>query len=348
MKARPVRKRSPRPAAGRRLRQSGKVHLHIENNSSLGEVFEISAARVKAALGRRPWLKGRLKITIGYDGDIFEPAMRTAEVLFGWRFKKAVAKAAPNLRWVHNHGAGVNHLMPLDWLPRGAVVTNSRGVHGPKADEYNIMALLMLNNYIPRLVAEQHGRRWSPTYGTSIAGKTLLILGVGHIGGGVARWAKRFGLHVIGIRRSGRPNRYVDEMHRPEALRRLLPRADFVLIAAPRTRESRRMLGARELALLKPGAGLVNYSRGELIDFKALRRHLERGQLAAVVDVTDPEPLPPDSPLWRTPNLIITPHCSSDDRELYTPKTLDLVLKNMERFIRGQPLLNRVSAARQY
>ena len=334
--------------SGRRLRKSGKVHLHIENNRALGEVFEISAARVSAALGRRPWLQGRLRITIGYDGDMFADAMRTAEALFGWRFPKAVASQAPHLRWVHNHGAGVNHLMPLDWLPRGAVLTNSRGVHGPKADEYNIMALLMLNNHIPRLVSEQHGRRWSPTYGTAIAGKTLLVLGVGHIGGGAARWAKRFGLRVIGIRRSGRPHRYVDEMHRPQALHRLLPRADFVLVSAPRTPESRRILGAAELELMKPGAGLVNYSRGELIDFAALRRHLERGRLAAVVDVTDPEPLPPSSPLWRTPNLIITPHCSSDDRELYTPKTLDLVLENMERFIRGEPLLNRVSAKRQY
>jgi glyoxylate/hydroxypyruvate reductase len=336
-------------SAVRLIRPGRKVHLHIENNRALGEVFEISAARVKAALARRSALKGKLKITIGYDGDIFATAMRTAEALFGWRFpREHLAERAPHLRWVHNHGAGVNHLMPLDWLPRGAVLTNSRGVHGPKADEYNIMALLMLNAQLPRLLESQRRARWEPRYGTAIAGKTLLILGVGHIGGGAARWAKRFGLHVIGIRRSGRPHRHVDEMHRPEALRRLLPRADFVLIAAPNTAASRRMLGARELELMKPGAGIVNYSRGELLDYAALQRHLAAGRLAAVVDVTDPEPLPRSSPLWRTPNLIITPHCSSDDRELYTPKTLDLVFKNMERFIQGKPLLNRVSAKHQY
>ncbi len=335
--------RTGRPSRGH------PIHLHIENNRELGEVFEASRKRVKEALARHPSLKGRLKITIGYDGDIYANAMRTADVLFGWRFARDdLAARAPNLRWIHAHGAGVNHLMPLDWLPRGVVLTNSRGVHGPKADEYTVMALLMLNNQLPRIVTNQRRARWEPAFNSGIAGKCLLILGVGHVGGGAARWAKRFGLHVIGIRRSGRPHRYVDEMHRPAELSRLLPRADFVLVSAPHTEASHHLLGRRELALMKPGAGLVNYSRAQLVDYAALRRHLETGRLAAVLDVFDPEPLPPSSPLWRTPNLIITPHSSSDDRELYTPRTLDLVLENMERFIRGKPLRNRVDAVLQY
>jgi phosphoglycerate dehydrogenase-like enzyme len=340
-----------RQAAARKGKdgRTSAIHLHIENNRALGPVFEATRRRVTKALSRHPALKGAVRITIGYDGDILERALKTADVLFGWRFDRSnLVSRAPKLRWIHAHGAGVNHLMPLDWLPPGAVLTNSRGVHGPKADEYTIMALLMLNNNIPRLVTSQRAGRWEQVFGTAIGGKTLLIVGVGHVGGGAAKWAKRFGLCVIGIRRTGKPHRHIDEMHKPSALRRLLPKADFVLVSAPGTDTTRHLLGARELDLMKRGAGLVNYSRASLVDYEALRLKLERGELSAVLDVFEPEPLPASSPLWHAPNLVMTPHCSSDDRELYTLKTLDLIFRNMARFMAGKPLLNRVGAARQY
>jgi phosphoglycerate dehydrogenase-like enzyme len=326
-----------------------KVHLHIENMSALGDVFEATPARVAAALARHPSLRGKVEITIGRDGDIYEREMPTADILFGWHFDRRNLRAlAPRLRWVHAHGAGVSHLMPLDWLPKGAVLTNSRGVHGPKADEYTIMAILMLNNNLPQCFTRQREARWDQVFGTSIAGKTLLIIGVGHVGGGAAKWAKRFGLTVIGIRRSGKPHRHVDEMHEPSALRRLLPRADFVLVTAPHTSDTHQILGAREIGLMKKGSGLVNYSRARLVDYDALLARLRRDEMSAVLDVFDPEPLPASSPLWQAPNLVITPHCSSDDRELYTPKTLDLLFDNLERFTAGKKLRNRVSAERQY
>jgi phosphoglycerate dehydrogenase-like enzyme len=326
-----------------------RIHLHIENGSELGSVFEATPRRVQEALARHPRLKGRLEITIGYDGDIIEREIGTADAIFAWNFdRKNLARRAPRLRWVHAHGAGVSHLMPLDWLPRGAVLTNSRGVHGPKADEYTTMALLMLNNNLPRTVTNQRRAKWEQPFNTGIAGKTLLILGVGHVGGGAAHWAKRFGLTVLGIRRTGKRHPDVDEMHPPSALKKLLPRADFVLVTAPLTAETRHMIGARELDLMKPGAGLVNYSRANLVDYGALAKRLRAGKLSAILDVFDPEPLPRSSPLWNVPNLIITPHCSSDDREQYTPRTLDLVFRNMERFIEGKPLLNRVDPQLQY
>lgn len=325
------------------------VHLHIENYRGIGEVFEASKARVAAALKRHPALKGKVKVTIGYNGEMLERALRTADVLFGWSFDRGnLAQRAPRLKWVHAHGAGVSHLMPLDWLPSGAVLTNSRGVHGARADEYAIMALLMLNNRIPEMVTNQRVARWEQCFNTGIAGKTVLIVGVGHVGAGLAVWAKRFGLHVIGIRRTGRPHKSVHEMHKPAALRRLLPRADFVLMTAPLTTQTHHMLGATELALLKKGAGVINYSRANLIDYDALRARLDRRELSAVLDVYDPEPPPSDSPLWRTANLIMTTHSSSDDREAYTPRTLDLVMRNMARFIAGKPLTNRVDPKLQY
>jgi phosphoglycerate dehydrogenase-like enzyme len=334
-----------------RTRRSGggKLHVHFENVSFLGEVFEVTKERIATALARHPRLVGKLKLTIGLDGDIFDKEIRTAEVLFAWEFnREGLRERAANLRWVHIHGAGVNHVMPLDWLPPSAVITNSRGVHAEKADEYVIMSILMLNNRMPQMLANQHRGRWEQIYSTAISGKTLLIIGVGNIGGGAAKWAKRFGLRVLGIRRSGRPHRFVDAMYRPNQLRKLVPKADFVLITAPHTDDTDHLIGTRELELMKRGAGLVNYSRAHLVDYEALRKKLDAGELSAVLDVFNPEPLPSSSPLWRTPNLIITPHCGSDDAAQYTPRTLGLVFQNMERFLDGRPLRNRVRPELQY
>jgi len=325
------------------------MHLHVENSADVNEVFEISPSRVQDALGRHPDIADKVRVSIGYGGDILDRELATADAVFCWDFdRRDLRRRAPNLRWVHAHGAGVGHMMPLDWLPPGAALTNSRGVHGQRATEYAFMAILMLSNRIPEMVANQQRARWEEVFSNGIEGKTLLIIGVGHIGKDVAAWAKRAGMQVLGIRRRGGPRRNVDEMYKPEHLHALLPRADFILVSAPHTDASHHMIAERELAMLKPGAGLVNYSRANLVDYDALRAKLEAGEMSAVLDVFDPEPLPESSPLWRTPNLIITPHCSSDDRDQYTPRTLDLVLRNMHRLIKGQPLLNRVSRKHQY
>lgn len=326
------------------------VHLHIENTSELDEVFQASPQRVEEALARHPELARRVRISIGYDGDVFDREIRDADALFCWDVpnRSSLRSHAPNLRWIHVHGAGVSHLMPLDWLPKGVTLTNSRGVHGQRATEYALMALLMLNNRVPEMFTNQRESRWHQVFNTELAGKRLLIVGAGHVGGGVAPWAKRFGMHVIGIRRSGKPKRFVDEMHRPEHLREVLPRADFVLVTAPHTAHTHHLIGREELALLKPGVGLVNYSRAALVDYDALREKLERREMSAVLDVFDPEPLPASSPLWTTPNLVITTHSSSDDTAQYTPRTLELVFRNMERFIAGKRLLNTVSRRLQY
>ena len=333
-----------------RVRNNGrdKIHIHFENNADLGEVFEVTRKRVADALSGHPELRGRIKFTIGLDGDIFEKALSTADVLFGYNFRTELAKRARQLRWVHAHGAGVGHLMPLDWLPRGAVLTNSRGIHGDKAEEYPIMALLMLNNEIPRNVSNQRFAKWDQLFTDRIGGKTVIIIGVGNIGSGAAKWAKRFGLHVIGVRRTGKKHPDVAEMYRPQSLPKILPKADFVLVAAPHTKETHHLIGAKEIALMKRGAGLINFSRANLVDYDALRVRLEADELSAILDVFDPEPLPASSPLWRTRNLIITPHASSDDKSRYTPRTLSLVFQNMERFIAGKSLRNRVNAKLQY
>lgn len=335
--------------AKRRAERGGKIHLHCENTRSMGEVFEISAERVRAALRRHPKLKGKIRVTIGYDGDIFPKAIRTANVLFGWHFDRTgLAERAPNLKLIHAHGAGVNHFMPLTWLPRGVKFTNSRGVHGPRAAEYTILALLMLNNRVPEMITNQRKARWKQVYNTVITGKTVLIIGVGNIGGSAADWAKKFGMTVWGIRRTGKRHRSVDRMYKPEALRKLLPKADFVMMCAPATRHTKHLLGRREINLMRKGTGFVNYSRADLVDYDALRKRLVKGELTAVLDVFNPEPLPSSSPLWKAPNLIISPHCSSDDSVAYTPRTLDIVLGNIERMLAGKRVVNLVDPKWQY
>jgi phosphoglycerate dehydrogenase-like enzyme len=282
-------------------------------------------------------------VSIGQDGDIYDEVIGKTDVLFGWSFdRRDLRTRAPRLKWAAAHAAGVGHLMPLDWLPEGAVLTNSSGVHGDRATEYLLMALLMLNNRVPEMVTSQRRRRWKQEFNSGISGKTLLIIGVGSIGGGVAKWAKRLGLTVLGIRRTGQRHRHVDRMYRPGDLRRLLPKADFIMMTTPHTKHTHRMLGAKEIALIKPGAGLINYSRAGLVDYDALRKRLMKGEINAVLDVFNPEPLPRSSPLWHTPNLVITPHCSSDDTEAYTPRTLDLLMRNMARFLAGKKLMNVV------
>jgi len=326
-----------------------KIHLHIDNDTSLDEVFEVTRARISASLKKFPGLAGRLKITLEDDGRRLDQNLKTADVLFGWNFnRKNLAQRAPRLRWIHAPGAGINHFLPFDWLPENVDFTNNRGIHGARAHEYAIMAILMLNNRLPEMVTHQRAGRWQQCFNSGIEGKTLLVIGVGSVGSGLAVWAKRFGMKVIGVRRTGQPRPSVDEMHKPGALRKLLPRADFVAITTPATASTERMLGAKEIALLKKGAGLLNYSRAALVDYEALRKRLVRGEVSAILDVFDPEPLPRGSPLWKTPNLIITPHCSSDDTELYTPKTLDLLFRQMKRFMAGRRLLNVVSRDLEY
>jgi glyoxylate/hydroxypyruvate reductase len=327
-----------------------KLHMHFENASDLGPVFDVNESRIAKAIRHFPGLRRHLKITLGVDGKTFADQMKTADILFGWTFDRALIEngGAPALKWLHVHGAGINHLLPLDWLPEHVTLTNSRGIHGEKADEYTAMALLMMNNRLPESVTNQRLKRWDQTFSSSIIGKTALIVGVGHVGGGAAKWAKRFGLRVLGIRRSGKKHANVDEMYTPGKLRKLLPRADFVLITTPHTSTTTHLIGAAELKLMKDGAGLVNYSRAHLVDYDALRAELNKGRLRAMLDVFDPEPLPRSSPLWHTPNLIITPHASSDDREHFTPKTLDLVFRNAERLLAGKKLINRVDRKREY
>jgi len=329
---------------------TGRLRVHVENVSTMARVFQIFEDQYRAAEARHPDVAARLDTTFGWDLDVWDDAMRTAEVLIGWRFpREDLATRAPRLRWIHLTGAGIEHVLPLDWLPRGVALTTNSGVHAPKAGEFAAMAILMINNHLPALVTAQRQGRWQRIFSTQARGKTLAVIGVGAMGGAAAQRAKQLGMHVLGVRRSGKRHRHVDEMFKPDDLPKVLPRADIVLVTVPLTGETRHILGRRELDLMKPEAGLINMGRARVVDYDALAEKLARGELSgALLDVFDPEPLPGDSPLWTAPNLVITPHVSSDDAEAYVPRTLDLVMANAARYLAGRPLRNRVRPEREY
>jgi phosphoglycerate dehydrogenase-like enzyme len=331
-----------------------KIRVHFKSNrasagswpdSEEGErVFAFSKERFDEAAVDHPELALMIDPVFDWDRDNFDASMRSAEVLVTWDLPTVdLAKRAPRLRWIHIVGAGVEHLMPMSWLPKGVTLTNSKGVHAHKSGGYGLMALLMLNNAVPALIEAQHAAHYNPIYSTAIEGKSLLILGVGQIGGAVARHAKHMGMHVIGVRRSGRPSRHVDEMVTLDVLEAQLPRADFVLVSLPTTPETAGVLDARRLAMMKHGAGLINVARASLVDYDAMASMLRSGALSgAVLDVFDPEPLPRTSALWTVPNLIITPHVSSDEQGRYVPMVLELFFNNLAQLIEGRPLRNRV------
>lgn len=318
--------------------------IHIENSSAIGPLFRITPETLAHAAARRPGLLERCTLRFGEDLDGFERSVSDADVLLGWHFPHAdLARLAPRLRWVHLTGAGVDHLLPLDWLPGGVTLTNARGAHAPKIGEALMLGVLMLNNAVPTLMDRQREHRWDQRFTTGIAGKTLLVVGVGEAGGSAAEHAKRFGLRVVGIRRSATPHGCVDEMRPMDALDDALAEADFVVVTVPALPATRGMIDARRLSLLRPTAGLVSLGRHGVVDEAALVAALRAGTLAgAVVDVEDPSTVDLPEGLWDCPNLLVLPHSQTNDPERFMANVLDGFLANLARHLDGEPLRNVV------
>lgn len=331
------------------------IKVHVKNNHHApgsfpntpeGEkVFTISRTRFDKAAGDWPALRKRLNLFIDWDTDHFAESMADTEILIAWNFPtENLAHVAPKLKWIHIIGAGVEHLTPMDWLPDRVALTNNKGAHAEKGGEFGLMSLLMLHNAMPALFSNQRQAVYDSIYSTPIAGKTVVVVGMGSIGRSVAVRARALGMRVIGVSRHGRPVSGIDEMHAVGAIDSVLPQADYVFVVTPLTEETRNLISRQRLEQLKPGAGLVNIGRAPVVDYEALSELLHSGRLAgAVLDVFDEEPLPPDSPLWDVPNLIITPHVSADDGNSYVPMTLRLFFENLERYTQGVPLENRVN-----
>lgn len=249
--------------------------------------------------------------------------------------------AGPKLKWVHTLQAGVN-TWPLQRMrERGLIFTNGAGLAAPAIAEFVAMGMLVLIKNLKGLMELQAERRWAPwsLEGGDLAGAKVLIVGYGSIGREIARRLKGFDVEITGARRhpGGEPG-----VIGPDGWRARLGEFDWVVLAAASTSETRGMIGAAELEAMKPGAGIVNVARGELIDQPALIAALEDGRLGgALLDVTHPEPPPKDDPIWSAPNTLLTSHSSAVSRTIYK-RSAALFLDNLDRYRSGRPLRNLV------
>ena len=328
------------------MTSNGGLLVHIENDPIAPEALHLTPERFGGALACRPGLQGRISVTFNDDPARFESIASDAEIILAFR-KLDALRAVSRLRWVQTISAGVEAMLP--YLPQQVVLTNASGVHGDKGAEFNLASVLMLNYRIPHFVTEQQQRRWRPEYGGTVEGKVATLLGIGAIGSPDARLWKSFGLRTQTISRTGGPRDNVDVSVSLADMDALLPDTDFLISTAPLTAETERIMNRQQLDLLPQRAGVVIVGRAKVFDCDALVAKLCGGSLAgAVLDVFPTEPLPTEHPIWLTPNLIMTPHCSVDDHGVYLDRCLDIFFDNLARYMEGRPLRNVVDRSLGY
>ena len=249
--------------------------------------------------------------------------------------------AHPSVRWIQVGGSGFDHLVP--WETARIIVTNGAGVLAPYLSESVTGAMLALGCGFLNYVEQQRARRWKPVSFTPLRGRTLLVVGFGRIGECVAGNAKALGMRVLAIRGTPAPHPAAHEMHGPDALETLLPAADFVSLHVRLNAATRGLLSREAIATMKPGAYLINTSRGAVLDETALVEALRSGRLGgAYLDVFETEPLPAESPLWAMRNVLITPH-ASDNIAGWPRRFAALFADNLDRWRDGEPLLNPIT-----
>ncbi|MDG3006915.1 D-2-hydroxyacid dehydrogenase [Paludisphaera mucosa] len=266
---------------------------------------------------------------------------------------RVLRAGAKSLQWAQNPSAGVEHLMGIPELVEGPIVlTNMQRAFAPEIADQALAYLLAFTRDIPHFLRDNAEKRWGDRRRgvvlEELAGKTMVVVGLGGIGTEIARRAYGFGVRVVATDPKvwERPL-FVDELHKPEKLHDLLPTADVVASAVPLTKASTKLIGAKEFGLMKQGAILINVSRGKVVDTDALVAALDSGKVAAAgLDVTDPEPLPDGHPLWSR-NVIITPHTAGQspggERRRH-----EILRENLRRFAAGETLLNVVDKKAGY
>ncbi|MEZ4861112.1 MAG: D-2-hydroxyacid dehydrogenase [Caldilineaceae bacterium] len=303
------------------------------------------------------------------DGQQIEQALTPqTEVLFTGRGDYSLAHAT-GLQWVQMENAGIDHIHDTPLWRTSLPIASANGAHLPHLPEYVITMLLAWAHRLPELLAYQTQGYWYPNqrihelWPHPVYGRTLGIVGYGAIGREIARLAKALGMRILATRRSGGSLRYEGysppglgdpEGSLPEAwftlaeLPTLLRQSDFVVLGVPLILQTDHLIGAAELAQMQAHALLINIGRGRLIDQDALLAALQAQQIGgAVLDVTTPEPLPPDHPLWRQENVLITPHLAGHI-EHHFDNVVDLFAANLRRYLAGEPLLNLVERTLGY
>jgi len=290
----------------------------------------------------------------GYD--TLPQELPDTHIFVGYSLRAEQLNHASALQWIHSTAAGVSQLMYPELQQSGVVVSNASGIFSVPMAEHTMGLLLALARNFPDSVRYQDQAKWSvqdlwdqPQHLTEINGSVLLIVGYGSIGRELARRAEAFRMRVWGVTRSGQGDTtFAEKIFPATELNEALPHADYVVITAPETPETRHLIGAQQIGRMKRTARLINVARGSLLDEAALLNALHSGALAgAALDVTNPEPLAPDSLLWCAPNLLITPHTSAISERLWQRET-ELFLKLLDEWFSGKELSNRVDFSRGY
>jgi phosphoglycerate dehydrogenase-like enzyme len=295
-------------------------------------------------------------IEIPYTEEAFARALPGAEALFAWGLARRHVEKAERLRWLHTPLAGVDRVLNPELLRAEIRVTSSRGVNTVAVAEHALAMILALTRGVADSVRAQVERRWTQDalFGRRppldvLPGKTLGILGLGDIGRALAQRARALGMVVWGMTR--RPHPKPDEVDRlllPDKKDLLIRNAEILVLAVPLTAETTGIIGERELKQMKPTSILINVGRGALVQESALVRALREGWIAgAGLDVLATEPLPPASPLWSFPNVVITPHVAGTFPR-YMAMSADLFLENLGRYLAGDALLNEVDKRAGY
>lgn len=259
--------------------------------------------------------------------------------------------AAKSLKWYQAINAGLERMERAGLLRRGFAVTSGAGIASVAIAEWILGTMVMLAKDLHGYVRQQGERRWESRRSGELHGKTVGIVGLGEIGRETSRRCRAFGMRVVATRRTVQPGAHdpdCDELVPYAQLGRLLEVSDYVVLSLPLTTETHGVVGARELALMKPSAFLVNVSRGDVVDQDALIAALKEGLIAgAALDVTSPEPLPAESELWAFPQVILTPHMSGNV-EGYGHKAAGVFIANLRRYVAGEPLDHLASAELGY
>jgi D-2-hydroxyacid dehydrogenase (NADP+) len=326
-----------------------KLLICVSHRFSLWNPPPHMAERVRAR-----WPEVRVVHLPTYDG--LQVELPDTNVFVGFSLRPQQLVWARQLLWIHSTAAGVGQLMYPELRRSGIELTNASGVHRVPMAEHILGTLIALARRFPDCVRYQQQAQWAQeelwnatVRLRELRGQVVLFIGFGAIGREVAKLAKPLGIHVWAVTRSGRGEADLAEKFYPSTqLHDALPQADFVILAAPETAETRAMMGAREFALMKTSAYFINVARGALVDEPALIAALQQNKIAgAGLDVASQEPLAPENPLWKLNNAFITPHVSAVSEHLWERQT-DLLMENLERWFNGRELLNRVDLERGY
>jgi phosphoglycerate dehydrogenase-like enzyme len=282
-----------------------------------------------------------------YSRDIWEGTSKSVVSPAGRVFWDIVERA-PNLKWIPVFSSGSDQPLYQAAMRRGVRVTTGAGAQTEPVALAAVTGLLALSRCLPQWVAAQQRSEWAPLRAADLPpdlrGQTAIIVGAGLIGSAIARVLQAVGMKTIGIRRHAAPAPHFDEVLPPSALDAQLPKCGWLVIACPLSNETRGMIDARRLALLPPTAGFVNIARGEIVDEAALTDALSNGRLrCAYLDVFVHEPLARESPLWRLPNVLISPHNAGASNGTYA-RGVEIFLRNLDAYLNGKPLENEASA----